>query len=71
MAGELAELRTIFGKSVVAVRDLPAGHVLVEADLAFKKPGTGIPAARWREVVGRKLVRPVVVDTLIGEADLG
>jgi N,N'-diacetyllegionaminate synthase len=70
MAGELAELKTIFGKSVVVAHDLPAGHVLGEADLAFKKPGTGIPAARWREVVGKKLARAVAIDTLIGETDL-
>ena len=70
MAGELAELRAIFGKSVVAARDLPAGHQLGEDDLALKKPGTGIPAARLRSVIGRRLARAVTTDTLLAEADL-
>jgi N-acetylneuraminate synthase len=71
LARENAELRRIFGKSVVAARDLPAGHVLVESDLALKKPGTGIPAARLAHVVGRRLARPVAADSLLTEQDLG
>ena len=50
-------MKRIFEKSVVAARDLPAGHVLAEADLAYKKPGDGIPASRYQELVGRKLKR--------------
>lgn len=67
MAESFAELRQVFGKSVVAARDLPAGHQLTISDLAFKKPGTGIPAARYREVLGRKLHRAVAADTLLSE----
>ncbi len=47
MAEETADLRRLFSKSIVAARDLEAGAVLTEADIAFKKPGTGINAARW------------------------
>ena len=60
------ELRTMFGKSVVAARDLPAGHVLAAADLALKKPGTGIPAARLAEVIGRRLTQAGVGEYLAG-----
>jgi N-acetylneuraminate synthase len=70
MARETAELKRIFGKSVVAARDLPAGHVLGDGDLALKKPGTGIPAARLPEVMGRRLARAVAADTLLTEQDL-
>ncbi len=70
MAGELSELRAIFGKSVVAARDLPAGHVLAPGDLELKKPGSGIPAARFRELLGRRLARAVAVDTMLAESDL-
>jgi N-acetylneuraminate synthase len=69
-AVDLAELRRVFGKSIVAARDLPAGHHLKEMDLALKKPGTGIPAARLSEVIGRKLTRAVPADALLAEADL-
>jgi N,N'-diacetyllegionaminate synthase len=70
VAGEMAELKAIFGKSVVAARDLPAGHQLAETDLLLKKPGTGIPAARLGEVLGRRLARPVAADTLLAEDHL-
>ncbi|MBI3837562.1 MAG: N-acetylneuraminate synthase family protein [Planctomycetia bacterium] len=70
VAGEMSELKTMFGKSVVVVRDLPAGHRLAAADLALKKPGTGIPAARLGEVVGRRLTRPVAANTLLAEDHL-
>lgn len=69
-ADRLAELRTMFGKSVVAARDLPAGRVLGGDDLALKKPGHGIPAARFDEVVGRRLRRAVSANTLLQESDL-
>ena len=64
------EMKRIFEKSVVAGRDLPAGHVLAETDLAYKKPGDGIPASRYRELVGRKLRRPVAFDHQFAVDDL-
>ena len=69
-AGELAPIRALFTKSVVARRDLAVGSVLRESDLALKKPGTGLPASRLPEVLGRRLSRPVLADTPLSEADL-
>lgn len=70
MAGRLADLRKVFGKSVVAARALPEGHRLARGDLALKKPGTGIPAVRLGALEGRRLRRPVPADTLLSEEDL-
>jgi N-acetylneuraminate synthase len=70
MAAEMAPLKAMFGKSVVAARDLPAGHRLEATDLALKKPGTGIPAARLDQLVGRRLARKVTADTLLAEDHL-
>jgi N-acetylneuraminate synthase len=67
MAQEMGELELMFGKSVVAARDLPGGHQLVEADMALKKPGTGIPAAGMRQLVGRRLKQTVTADTMLAE----
>jgi N-acetylneuraminate synthase len=64
------EMRAIFMKSVVALRDLAAGEVLSAADLGVRKPGTGIPASRLGEVVGRRLKRAVSRLTPLAEADL-
>lgn len=69
-AAGMSELKRIFGKSVVAARELRKGDVLVEDVLALKKPGTGIPAARFHEVVGRRLSRDVARDELLTEDHL-
>ena len=70
MASELVNVRRIFTKSLVARRDLKAGERLQEIDLAAKKPGTGIPAARLNELLHRRLRRAVSADGLITEEDL-
>jgi N-acetylneuraminate synthase len=70
VAGELVEMRRIFTKSLVARRNLQPGERLTEQDLAAKKPGTGIPAARLRDLLDRRLRRAVAADSLISEEDL-
>ncbi len=42
-------------KSIVFTRDLPAGHVISDADLTVKCPGTGVSPVHWDEVVGARL----------------
>ncbi len=70
VAEELLGMRRIFTKSVVARRDLQPGEDLTEADLAVKKPGTGIPAMRLKELLHRRLRRAVAADALLSEEDL-
>lgn len=60
----------IIGRSVVAARDLPVGHLLAAADLAFKRPGHGIRPAAADALIGRCLARPVGADELITLRDL-
>lgn len=71
MAEDFSELRTIFGKSIIAAHDLQPGHWIVESDLQVKKPGTGIPASRFAEVVGKKVGRMIMAGAFISEDDLG
>ena len=71
VADEMAPLRRIFGKSLVAARDLPVGHRLERTDIELKKPGDGIPAAELERVVGRRLERAVAADQQLSEQDLG
>jgi N-acetylneuraminate synthase len=70
MARDLKPLRDMFTKSVVAQKNLKAGKVLEKEDLTLKKPGTGLPAARLPELIGRQLKRAVAADTMISEEDL-
>lgn len=69
-AAVAAGMRRTFGKSVVAARDLMAGALLGEADLALKKPGDGLPPARLGWLVGRRLRRAVRADEPILEEDV-
>lgn len=58
------------GKSLVAARDLPAGHVVTEADLALKSPGGGFWPYQIDEVVGRRLREPLLADDIIAPGHL-
>lgn len=49
------EMKTIFEKSITASRALPAGKILERADLDFKKPGNGLRADKYKEVLGKTL----------------
>ena len=69
-AGQTAEMRRIFGKSIVANGPLSAGTVLTQQHVAFKKPGTGIAPARLDDILGLRLKRSLAADELISEGDL-
>ena len=58
--------------SVVADRDLPAGHVIAEADIWTRRPGSGeIAAYDFDKVVGKRLLRAVARNTQLKWADFG
>lgn len=56
-------------KSIVAGRDLSAGHVIGLTDLAFKRPGTGLSPMRYPEVVGKTLKRNLIAGIQICPED--
>ena len=64
-AAGLADMRRLFNKSVVARHALAKGSVIRLEDLSVKKPGTGIPAARLAELVGRCLTTDVPADAIL------
>jgi N-acetylneuraminate synthase len=66
-AEALAEMKRIFEKSVVSVVDIPAQATIERDMVAAKKPGTGIPAARIDEVVGRTARVDIPNDTVVTE----
>src|ERR671938_1556919 len=66
-AAALAEMKRVFENSVVTSREIPAGAVISREMLAAKKPGTGIPAARIDEVVGRTAAVAIAPDTVLTE----
>lgn len=65
------DVRAVSRQSIVAARDLPAGHSLTPDDLAFKRPGTGLLPFQLPEVLGRRTKSPIEADTLLSPDLLG
>ncbi len=50
-------------KKLVAARDLPAGHVLTEADIAIKSPGDGgLRPYMLQTMIGRRIIKDLKLD---------
>lgn len=64
------EVRLQTRQSVAAAVEIPAGTVLTSAHLTVKRPGTGLPAAGLRDMVGRKALRDIHGGTLLRLEDL-
>jgi sialic acid synthase SpsE len=67
---KLNGMKTIFEKSIVAKQRLYKGHVITLNDLAYKKPGTGIPASRYLDLVGKELSIEVDEDYMFTFSDI-
>ena len=65
-----ASMRTIFFKSIVPLLDMAAGQKLTRENVGLKKPGTGIPAAQFENVIGKTLARAVKKDVPLQMEDL-
>lgn len=61
---------TKMGKSLVAARDLPTGHVLTGGDIAIKSPAGGLPPYELENLLGKVLARPVKADHFFEPADV-
>jgi len=66
----VAEMKRIFEKSVVSTTPIEAGATIRPEMVAAKKPGTGIPAARLREVIGRRAARAIAADVVLADDDV-
>jgi N-acetylneuraminate synthase len=68
-AEKLQDMRKLFNKSISAKEDIPEGTVISKDHLAYKKPGTGIPASRFNEIIGRKTTRRIAAGSMLAESD--
>jgi len=59
---QVLDMKRIFEKSVVAAHSISAGSLITLSDLDFKKPGDGIPAAAFEELIGRRIRHNVCSD---------
>ncbi len=60
-----AKNKAIARKSIVAKQNIKAGEVFTQDNITVKRPGTGISAMRWDEVIGTKALRDYFEDELI------
>ncbi|WP_247334327.1 N-acetylneuraminate synthase family protein [Bradyrhizobium sp. 147] len=67
--GELIN-RENLAKSLVAARDLPAGTIISESDIAVKSPGQGLSPLKMPALLGRKLTRTISSDDYFFQSDL-
>jgi N-acetylneuraminate synthase len=70
IAGEMSEMKCIFGRSVFTRTAMAAGTVLSNENVALKKPAGGISAEKFKSVLGRKLIRSLPKDAILKEDDI-
>lgn len=64
------EQRKNMRRSLVATRDILAGEIVQESDLYAKRPGTGIAPNQIQMVIGKKVTRNIMADTIILPEDI-
>lgn len=67
---EERQMAQVSRKSLVTTRDLPAGSIISREDLTTKRPGTGIPAARLHEVIGKQTRLDLKANRVLAYTDL-
>jgi N,N'-diacetyllegionaminate synthase len=63
-------VRDLARRSIVAAHTIAAGAIITREMLDFKRPGTGIPPGRWKQLVGKRAAREIAYDSLITMKDL-
>ena len=56
-----SEMRRLFSRSIVISKDLKSGDIIREVDLSYLKPGDGISAKHYRDVIGARLNEDVIL----------
>ncbi len=59
------DVRTVSRQSLVLVRDIHSGEAIGAADIVFQRPGTGIPAAQFAKLVGKRVSKALRAGTLL------
>ncbi len=67
---KFSDMKLIFQKSIIINKNLKSGHILKYEDLDFKKPGTGISANQWKDVVGKRINKDLKQNNLLRKEDI-
>ena len=63
-------IRALVRRSVTVLRDIEAGTILQEDDVALLRPGTGIPPSELEQVTGRQTRQAMTAGTTLNGSDL-
>ena len=69
-ADQFSEMKVIFQKSIVAVKEIPRGTAITGDMIGYKKPGNGIPTKYYKDIIGKKTKRELHYDDIIGFDDI-
>mgnify|MGYP000259226286 CR=1 FL=1 len=58
-----------FRRSIVTTLDVSRGHTITSEDIAYKRPGTGIPPDESEFVIGRTVNKKILNDELLNWED--
>jgi N-acetylneuraminate synthase len=64
VSDEEEQKKSKFRRSIVSSKKLKKGDIITETDLAYKRPGTGIPPNEYSYLIGRKLNTDLEEDSL-------
>lgn len=67
---ELANMKRIFQKSIVAIDNIPKGTIIDEGMIGYKKPGDGLETKYYKDIIGKKVTRDLVYDDIIYYNDI-
>lgn len=65
VVSESVERRDAFQRSIVAARNIRMGEIITEADLDYKRPGTGIAPKYYEFIIGKRAKRNISYDEII------
>ena len=61
--------RVEYHRSITAACDIKAGDIITEDNLCMRRPGSGLPASKWDEVVGSHATRDIENNTQLKKCD--
>jgi sialic acid synthase SpsE len=63
-------MKQTFEKSLVSLVDIPKGKAITREMIGIKKPGTGLPTHRYKEILGRRALHDISANRVLQEEDI-
>ena len=63
-------MKQTFEKSLVSLVDIPKGKAITREMIGTKKPGTGLPTHRYKELLGRRALHNISANKVLQEEDI-